>query len=652
MNRPDQKTAEAIAAETGAPVLSRRSALVRLGQGGLAAAVVGVAGHTTRVQAAAPCPVCGMDQECKCEERDLTVRSTTLANLPEVTEETTGRLRLLTDYDRGLWIEAPQQWVSLRGHTFDVRAFGAVGDGETDDWSAFHLAIEAMESTLDDQVDTTTAEGHTLLVPPGVYRLAQSLVINRSIHMSGTGGGGRFADAVLRFDPGIGGITIEGEQPGVTGNPGRTGAGSIIERLRIEAAIPGETTEMTLPPDVPPVHGILLRARATVSQCAVSGFTGNGVRVDPPNGQTEAANGWQVETCEIENCGGHGLGVSRASAGVGTLIDLMNNGQWGIADDSQFGNTYLQCRAAGNAQGAYMSSGTANRSHFVGCAATAGQPRSLFTDTTIVVGGDHGGNFEGGNAWTSTGSRMLLQAQTPEGGETPMPTAPTLRVHGSTGQTQPHLLVQTPADQRIVELTTGSTMLLGPGAETAQPASDALLQIGHPEEGRAGISWAVPIEGGGFVAQARAFADVQETEAGETVSRRLTFQTADPAEGTVDTLTMLAGRVGIGTANPLPQAILDLTAAAQGFLPPRLTDQQRDAIEGPPAGLQIYNVTTGRINFFNGTEWVDPSFFPPRLTSEERDAIESPAAGTLIYNLTTNRLNFHNGTAWQEVAVS
>lgn len=42
-------------------------------------------------------------------------------------------------------------------------------------------------------------------------------------------------------------------------------------------------------------------------------------------------------------------------------------------------------------------------------------------------------------------------------------------------------------------------------------------------------------------------------------------------------------------------------------------------------------------------------FLPPRLTTTQRDNISSPTVGLMIYNLTTNKLNFYNGTAWEAV---
>ena len=40
---------------------------------------------------------------------------------------------------------------------------------------------------------------------------------------------------------------------------------------------------------------------------------------------------------------------------------------------------------------------------------------------------------------------------------------------------------------------------------------------------------------------------------------------------------------------------------------------------------------------------------PPRLTTTERDALVVLESGTIVYNTTTNKLNFYNGTAWEAV---
>ncbi len=63
------------------------------------------------------------------------------------------------------------------------------------------------------------------------------------------------------------------------------------------------------------------------------------------------------------------------------------------------------------------------------------------------------------------------------------------------------------------------------------------------------------------------------------------------------------GNVGIGTTSPSASALLDVSSTTQGLLPPRMTGVQRDAISSPAAGLMIYNTTTNKLNFYNGTAW-------------------------------------------------
>jgi hypothetical protein len=63
------------------------------------------------------------------------------------------------------------------------------------------------------------------------------------------------------------------------------------------------------------------------------------------------------------------------------------------------------------------------------------------------------------------------------------------------------------------------------------------------------------------------------------------------------------GGVGLGATTPNAKALLDLTSTTRGFLPPRMTTAQRDAITSVPAGLMIYNTTTNKLNFYNGSAW-------------------------------------------------
>jgi hypothetical protein len=69
------------------------------------------------------------------------------------------------------------------------------------------------------------------------------------------------------------------------------------------------------------------------------------------------------------------------------------------------------------------------------------------------------------------------------------------------------------------------------------------------------------------------------------------------------------GGVRVGTPGPPDaSAVLDLhpdaAVAPQGFLPPRLSQAQRDAIQNPAVGLTVFNTNTAALNVWNGTKWV------------------------------------------------
>lgn len=65
-----------------------------------------------------------------------------------------------------------------------------------------------------------------------------------------------------------------------------------------------------------------------------------------------------------------------------------------------------------------------------------------------------------------------------------------------------------------------------------------------------------------------------------------------------------AQNVGINTDTPDESALLELKSSNQGFLPPRLSTEERDAIVSPAEGLIIYNTTEKCINYFEGMIWL------------------------------------------------
>jgi len=77
--------------------------------------------------------------------------------------------------------------------------------------------------------------------------------------------------------------------------------------------------------------------------------------------------------------------------------------------------------------------------------------------------------------------------------------------------------------------------------------------------------------------------------------------------------------VGINTSTPDPAAVLDLNSATRGFLPPRMTTVEREAIPSPPAGLIVFDTDSSRLSLFTGAMWVELDF----------SNLESPATPTI-----------------------
>lgn len=63
--------------------------------------------------------------------------------------------------------------------------------------------------------------------------------------------------------------------------------------------------------------------------------------------------------------------------------------------------------------------------------------------------------------------------------------------------------------------------------------------------------------------------------------------------------------VGFGTISPNASATFDITSTSQGFLVPRMTTAQRNAIVAPSTSLLIFNTDTGLFNYWTGAIWTE-----------------------------------------------
>lgn len=104
-----------------------------------------------------------IDQKIAAVTGTTNLATSTRAALP--TAGTAGRQRLLTDSVERVMVDTGSLWWSPSGETFDVRRFGAVGDGATDDTTTVQAAI-------------TAAGGRGKVVfPRGSYIITNSLTI-------------------------------------------------------------------------------------------------------------------------------------------------------------------------------------------------------------------------------------------------------------------------------------------------------------------------------------------------------------------------------------------------------------------------------------------------------------------------------------------
>ncbi|MDD3860406.1 MAG: hypothetical protein PHW83_09430 [Bacteroidales bacterium] len=118
-----------------------------------------------------------------------------------------------------------------------------------------------------------------------------------------------------------------------------------------------------------------------------------------------------------------------------------------------------------------------------------------------------------------------------------------------------------------------------------------------------------------------------------------------------------AQNVGINTDTPDASALLELNSTTQGFLPPRLSTVERDAISSPAEGLIIYNTTEKCINYYNGTIWlslcgnisetgVTIDTHPQNISVCESDngSFSVTSAGGISFQWQVN-----TGTSWQDI---
>ncbi|MBD0831784.1 hypothetical protein ICJ83_06530 [Aestuariibaculum sp. TT11] len=66
---------------------------------------------------------------------------------------------------------------------------------------------------------------------------------------------------------------------------------------------------------------------------------------------------------------------------------------------------------------------------------------------------------------------------------------------------------------------------------------------------------------------------------------------------------VMRAQVGIGTTNPDPSSVLDISSNSQGLLIPRMSSQERESISSPASGLLVFDTDLLAFVFSDGETW-------------------------------------------------
>lgn len=258
----------------------------------------------------------------------------------------------------------------------NVKDFGAIGDGATDDTQAFFNAINS----------NPMAKGFTLYVPNGRYIIKDTIYVTRRIQIEGDGidatvldfsqitnvVNNPYSSAIIFVHQGntVGGIQNPTNPINLpSGQVGNYGLNASINRL----SVLGSKTKIG-------VHGIFINCPMQLNVVQVESFAGHGIVI----GATDTFNG-----LEIKGNANHvhlnypfaylngksGIYITGSDANTFLINQgvTIGNDEWGIYDNSLLGGTVIGSESDSNAQGAYGGTKIRpTRTIWVGCYAEEG----------------------------------------------------------------------------------------------------------------------------------------------------------------------------------------------------------------------------------------------------------------------------------------
>lgn len=235
----------------------------------------------------------------------------------------------------------------LRENCVSVKDFGAVGDGTTDDYSAFQAALAFLATKKlpgiggSGEDSTTYGSLPILFLPLGRYYVSQTIELKNGIADIEAVPGTLILNPASTHGLIIQSYDTTGET--VESTPTTSAAGSTIRNLAFRSA--GGTGLK---------HGIWMRGRAKLYNVSAINYPGDGIHIEADVGGAGATHGndnlWYIHQAALYQNGRHGLYVhgGDTNAGCAIGIDAELNGRWGIFEDSFLGNTHIGHHADSN----------------------------------------------------------------------------------------------------------------------------------------------------------------------------------------------------------------------------------------------------------------------------------------------------------------
>lgn len=273
------------------------------------------------------------------------------------------------------------------GH-YNIKDYGATGDGVTDDSAAIQAAIAAVPFG-----GAGWNNPYILFIPPGTYRIATTIDIVRSIIIRGAGSH-RYCDAnvlgtsIFLVDDGVTGFKSWHGNMGYADSA--HGKGAVLEDVTVRAA--GHAVAGGV--------GLRMCTPMEINRCTFEKFSSHGIWIDAAVGLPDL---WLITWTRCTENGGDGLHVTGqdANAGVAIGLDCQWNKGYGIYDFSFLGNRYIGTHCAENCAGAFSFPVTPGASELIGAYVEGGQPPSRLegNNLTVIGGYDESGHTPASKFW-------------------------------------------------------------------------------------------------------------------------------------------------------------------------------------------------------------------------------------------------------------